>query len=46
MEEENALLKDKIKMLEELAVSAYGPCWFGCVFIAFLMVVSFCFSGF
>jgi len=28
IEEENTLLKDKIKVLEELAVSANGPCSF------------------
>ena len=30
IEEENSLLKDKIKMLEELAVSANGPCSLVC----------------
>ena len=33
LEEENTLLNDKIKMLEELAVSANGPCSFMCVVI-------------
>jgi len=33
IEEENMLLKDKFKMLEELAVSTNGPCSFWCVVI-------------
>ena len=33
IEEENALLKDKIKMLEELAVSANGRLVVLCVFV-------------
>ena len=33
IEEENSLLKDKIKMLEEMAVSVNSPCQILCVVI-------------
>lgn len=45
IEEENTLLKDKIKMLEELAVSGNGPCSLVCFYCNLMDCVALLFRS-